>query len=494
MRFFISLIASIFAIIFFAVITFATSENISRPACPNFIIILVDDLGYADIGCYANSVVPKNAAANSSFHETLHIDSLAANGIRFTRGYAAGAVCSPTRAALQTGLNPARLGVTDWIRAKFQPQQNPTEYVTIPDSPISCPPVPTFLDPNAQTSLATILQRAGYATGHIGKWHLGREEQTPQHFGYGSNFAGCDLGQPPSYFDPYESTTPNYVISAESLPRRQTGEYLTDREADEAVAFIKRHRDQPFFLHLAHYAVHTPLQAKPEYVDYFKSKNPALSPQKITYAAMIRSVDDAVGKIVATLHAENLYDNTFIIFTSDNGGVENLANNAPLRSGKRSPYEGGIRVPYILAGGIVPHWRHGATCNYPIITQDIAPTLLELAAIKTPNNFDGRSFASQLAEEIEYAPRPLLWHFPHFSPERADKLPPYTVFQFGDEKLIRFYATNANYPQQYEFYNLANDPSEKQNIFSAETANRIAQLEELMNAELERLNAKMPRR
>ncbi|MGL4941837.1 MAG: sulfatase [Thermoguttaceae bacterium] len=456
----------------------------------NVVVVLVDDLGHADLGC-----------CGSTFFETPHIDALAASGLRFTSGYAACAVCSPTRAALQTGLNPARLGLTDWIRGRFQggiirDGRNPTEYVVTPNATIACPPNPLFLDPNAQRSLASLFHEAGYVTGHIGKWHLGQEEQTPQHFGYDTNVAGCDLGQPPSYFDPYESdpARTDYVIPAAVLSRRVKGEYLTDREGDEAVAFVKRNRNAPFFLHLAHYAVHTPLQAKEADIAEFRDKNKQnTSPQKnAVYAAMIRSVDDSLGKLVAALRDENLLDRTVIVFTSDNGGLLGSTSNAPLRSGKGFPYEGGIRVPWIIAGAAIPASERGTTRDVPIVTHDLAPTLLELADVKHNVAFDGVSFAPLLRGDVPMPPRLLVWHYPHYRFEQANDLPPYTILRDGSQKLIRFYATNEKYPNRYELYDLEADPAETKNIAAA-SRDTVTALEQKMDAELVRFGARMPR-
>ncbi len=303
----------------------------------NFIIILVDDLGWTDLTCQG-----------SKYYETPHVDRLAAQGMRFTDGYAACAVCSPTRAAVQTGRYPGRVGVTDWIRSKFQngiippDGKNPTEYVG-GKRPLLCPPNPLFMELDEFT-LAEALKPAGYVSCHIGKWHLGQIDQFPEKQGYDENYGGCDLGQPPNYFDPYQSKREFYQIP--NLPPRRTGEYLTDREADEAVGFIRRNKDQPFFLNMDHYCVHTPLQAKKDVTDKYNAK-PKTNQKNPVYAAMVESVDDSTGRIMAVLDELKLTDRTVVIFTSDNGGLMGPTNNAPLRSGKGFPCAGGIRVPLI---------------------------------------------------------------------------------------------------------------------------------------------------
>ncbi|MFB0525620.1 MAG: sulfatase, partial [Phycisphaerae bacterium] len=291
----------------------------------NFVLILIDDLGWMDTGCYG-----------SEFYETPNIDRLAAEGMRFTDGYAACAVCSPTRAAVMTGRYPARTGVTDWIHfrdfrgSRTNPnQKNPTEYVGDKNRKLLCPPNPFWMELE-EITIAETLKPAGYTSCHVGKWHLGPDAWYPDKQGFDFNIAGCDYGQPPSYFDPYFRNGQGYIPT---LPPRRQGEYLTDREADEAVRFIRRHKDKPFFLYLAHYAVHTPIQAKEELTEKYKNK-PRYGQKNPTYAAMVESVDDAMGKIMSVLDELDLAERTVIFFTSDNGGLMNVTNNAPLRAGK----------------------------------------------------------------------------------------------------------------------------------------------------------------
>jgi len=299
---------------------------------PNFVLVLVDDLGWTDLGCQG-----------SRYYETPNIDRLARQGMRFTSAYAACAVCSPTRAAVQTGRYPARVGVTDWIRARFQggiigpDGKNPTGYAGSSSRRLLCPKNALFMELDELT-IAEALKPAGYVTCHIGKWHLGQQAHFPEKQGYDFNFGGCDLGQPPSYFDPYKSKRAYYEIP--NLPPRRPGEYLTDREADEAVSFIRAHREQPFFLNLCHYCVHTPLMGKKDVVAKYQSK-PKTNHNNPVYAAMVESVDDCMGRILQTLDETGLAAQTLVIFTSDNGGLLGPTDNAPLRAGKGCPYEGG---------------------------------------------------------------------------------------------------------------------------------------------------------
>ncbi|MEK6247284.1 MAG: sulfatase-like hydrolase/transferase, partial [Planctomycetales bacterium] len=287
---------------------------------PNFIVVLVDDLGWTDLGCYG-----------SKYYETPFIDQLAEEGMRLTNAYAACAVCSPTRAALLTGRYPARHGITDWMRPKIwggtipKDGKNPSGFDN-PGLKLLTPKNHLWMELNELT-FAEILRKAGYATCHIGKWHLGAEDWYPDKQGFNHNLGGNDYGQPPRYFYPYGRQ------DAPAMPGLETGtegEYLTDREAAEAVTFIRDNQDKPFLLYLAHYAVHTPIQAKPELTSKFEAKEKA-GQKSAEYASMIASVDESMGRILATLDELDLSDNTIIMLTSDNGGLLNYTNNTPLR-------------------------------------------------------------------------------------------------------------------------------------------------------------------
>ncbi|MCH9021932.1 MAG: sulfatase-like hydrolase/transferase, partial [Planctomycetes bacterium] len=341
---------------------------------PNVVFFLIDDLGWTDAGCYG-----------SRYFETPHIDQLAKDGMRFTDGYAACAVCSPTRAAVMTGRYPARLGVTDWIRASFQGSQipadgkNPSGYVGGKNRKVLCPKNALWMELE-EITIAEVLKKADYTTCYIGKWHLGFEDWYPDKQGFDYNIGGCDYGHPPSYFDPYERKD---GLGIPTLSPRKEGEYLTDREADEACRFIREHSDVPFFLYVAHYAVHTPIQGKKELIEKYKAKPPT-NQKNPTYAAMVESVDDSVGKIMKTLDELQLRENTVVIFTSDNGGLMGPTHNAPLRAGKGHPYEGGIREPLIV------RWPRmveaGTTCSEPVTSVDYFPTLCEITGVKQPSD------------------------------------------------------------------------------------------------------------
>ncbi len=311
------------------------------PAKPNIVLIFVDDLGWADLSSYG-----------STYYETPNLDKLAAGGVKFTDAYAAAAICSPSRSALMTGKYPARTGITDWIRASFQNAEaqydgkNKKEYERDLTQKLKVPPIPFEL-PLSEKTTAEYLKEQGYFTAFIGKWHLGTEAFYPEKQGFDVNIGGCDFGQPPSYFDPYANAS---VKGIPTLPARKAGEYLTDREGDEVIDLIRAHKDGPFFINYAPYTVHTPLGGKPEKVAKYKAKAPSQGQQNPVYAAMIESLDENVGRIVAELKAQNLLENTLIVFTSDNGGLlggaqNPITTNPPFRSGKGFPYEGGTGYP-----------------------------------------------------------------------------------------------------------------------------------------------------
>jgi arylsulfatase A-like enzyme len=448
----------------------------------NVVFVLVDDLGWTDLTCQG-----------SEFYATPNIDRLAASGIRFTDAYAACAVCSPTRAAVMTGRYPARTGVTDWIRAQFQrgrkgtPAKNPTEYVGGRNRKLLCPPNPFWLE-SEEVTLAEVLKKAGYATCHIGKWHLGDDAWFPQHQGFDENYGGCDYGQPPSYFDPY--TNKRLKQGIVHLKPRKKGEYLTDREADEAVGFIARHKDKPFFLYLAHYAVHTPIQAKKDLTDRYAKKREATvqkSKQKnAKYAAMVHSVDDAVGLVLAALEKHGVADQTMIVFTSDNGGLLGPTHNAPLRSGKGFPYEGGIRVPLIVRWpGVV---KPGSISKEPVTSVDYFPTILDALEVSRPPNreLDGVSLVGHLRSNgrSRMQKRAIFWHFPHY---RGRNVTPYSIIRDGDWKLIKRFEGPT-----FELFNLADDLSERNNLVSKKSQ-MVKRLDEQLMAHLKDVGARLPR-
>ncbi|UCD76676.1 MAG: sulfatase [Phycisphaerales bacterium] len=452
---------------------------------PNVILVLVDDLGWADLGCFG-----------SEFYETPNLDALAADGMRFTNAYAACAVCSPTRASIMTGRCPARVGIMDWIRPLHDPSKwteegirSQSEYVGGKDRRLLTPRVPRWME-REEITIAEILKGRGYATGFVGKWHLGPEGWFPEDQGFDFNAGGCALGHPPHYFDPYPpehqpSTFPN-------LPPREEGEYLTDRESDEAVGFIRRHADEPFFLYLCHYAVHSPIQAKQDLIDHYEAK-PKIEGDGQNYppyAAMVHSVDDAMGAILKTIEELGIADNTLIIFTGDNGGATHFraTDNRPLRSGKGRPYEGGIREPFIVRwpGRVKP----GTVSDVPISTIDLLPTICEAVGAEVPQDrpIDGLNLLPLMQGTGTIQREDLYWHFPHYWAGQFVR--PYSIIRSGDWKLIKHYETG-----KVELYNLGDDIGEKNDLATAmpEKATELAAKLAAWLAGVSEGGAKMPR-
>jgi arylsulfatase A-like enzyme len=417
---------------------------------PNVIVVLVDDMGWKDLSCQG-----------SEFYETPQIDQLAASGMRFTKAYSACTVCSPTRAAMMTGQYPARLHLTDWIAGHHRPHAKLQ------------PPDWTKHLPLEVVTVAERLKAHGYATASIGKWHLGGKEQSPEDQGFDVNLGGTAKGQPPSYFSPYRIST---------LSDGPEGEYLTDREAAEAVAFIESHHDRPFFLYLPHHGVHTPLQAKPEVAAGYAAKRPGIPATLATYAAMVESVDDAMGKILDTLDRLGIRDRTAIFFTSDNGGQASITDMLPLRAGKGSAYEGGVRVPFIMSWPEVT--KPGSTSDVPVITPDIPATILDLtgAGIEPGQPIDGRSLSPLLRGDT-LAREALYWHYPHYHPGGAI---PHSAIRAGNWRLVHFYEDDRD-----ELYDLAADPGETTDV-ATERPEKTADLRRRLDTWLADVGGQLP--
>jgi arylsulfatase A-like enzyme len=419
-------------------------------ARPNVVVVLVDDMGWKDLSCQG-----------SDFYRTPHVDRLAASGMRFTSGYSACTVCSPTRAALLTGQYPARLHITDWIAGH--------------DRPFAKLKIPAWQKrlPLETVTVAERLKAAGYATASIGKWHLGAAGFSPREQGFDENVGGTDRGQPPSYFSPYRIPT---------LADGPPGEYLTDREAAEAVRFIREHRDRPFFLYLPHHCVHTPIQAKPEVAARYAGRLGEAGGKNAAYAAMVESVDDALGSILDTLDALGLRDRTAIFFTSDNGGLAQMTDNAPLRAGKGSAYEAGVRVPFLVSWPGVT--RPGTTSDVPVITPDIPATILDVTGVgpEPSQPLDGASLAAALRGG-GLDRDALYWHYPHYHPGGAT---PHSAIRSGDFRLVHFYEDGHS-----ELYNLRSDPGEAADLADADPV-RTAALEARLDSWLADVGAQLP--
>jgi arylsulfatase A len=413
----------------------AAQQNISRP---NVVFILMDDLGWADVGCYG-----------STFYKTPNIDRLATQGMRFTDAYAAASICSPTRASILTGKYPARLHLTDWL-----PGRNDR-----PDQMLSRPEFKQEL-PLQELVLPEVLRKLGYTSAAIGKWHLGGEGFLPQNQSFDLNIGGTSSGSPPGYFYPYAYKD----ITLPGLEKGKKGEYLTDRLTTEAERFIEAQQTKPFFLYLSHYAVHIPLAAKEELLKkYSGPQNSPGSQTNAIYAAMIESMDASVGRILQKLDDLRLAQNTIVIFMSDNGGLSvregpqtPATSNAPLRAGKGYLYEGGIRVPLIVRwpGAIQP----GAVCSVPVSSIDFFPTILQVAGTepKTYSPVDGSSLLPLFKGSNTLPRSDLFWHYPHYSNQGGK---PCGAIRSGDFKLIEFYEDG-----RWELYNLKEDQGEMRNL------------------------------
>jgi arylsulfatase A-like enzyme len=427
----------------------------------NVVIILADDLGWADLGCYG-----------STYHKTPNLDKLATQGVRFTEAYAACPVCSPSRVALLTGRYPQRFNLTDWLPGR--PDR--------PDQKMARPVINQQLPLEAVT-LAEALKSAGYATGHIGKWHLGGKGFEPEKQGFDLNIAGDHTGTCRSYFAPFQSKDGTFMPGLEKAPE---GEYLTDRLAAEADKFIEANRDRPFLLYLAHYAPHIPLRAKPDLIAKYKrgkhgeQGNPA-------YAAMLESLDDSVGRLLGTLDRLKLSERTMVIFTSDNGGLATLEGsdiastfNGPLREGKGYLYEGGIRVPLIV------RWPGVAKANFvspfPTSGIDLFPTILDACGVKSDAKPDGISLVPMLKGETPPKREALYWHYPHYANQGSR---PGGAVRAGDYKLIEFYDNGRR-----ELFDLKNDKSESRNL-SAEKPEMVKELSEKLDTWRKEVGAKM---
>ncbi|MCC6265305.1 MAG: sulfatase [Bryobacterales bacterium] len=442
------------------VVTAPRTGAAQKPATrhPNIVVLLVDDWGWTDLGAYG-----------STFYETPHLDKLAAEGVRFTNAYASCPVCSPSRAALLTGKVPPRVGITDWIPGRKQH----------PFSPILMPEDADHLALE-ETTIAEVLKPLGYATASIGKWHLGGEGFEPTRQGFDVNIAGTHRGSPPSYFAPYKAELPGIVDPPD-------GEFLTERLCREAEAFIETNRARPFFLYLSEFAVHTPLQAEKDVIEKYAAKANLLEYQHNgTYAAMVESVDDAVGRLRAKLALFGLEKDTVIFVTSDNGGLvyegksrTPVTFNRPLRAGKGHLYEGGVRVPLIVFDPKVKPRVE----DCPVAGIDFLPTIAAYAGASAPPGIDGISLRDLIRDGKRPAARELYWHYPHYSNQGGF---PGGSIREGDWKLIENYENGA-----LELYNLKTDLREEKNLTHEQGA-KARELHAKLKAWRERVGAKTP--
>ena len=434
-------------------------EELSKK--PNVLFILVDDLGWKDLGSYG-----------SSFYETPNIDLLARKSFRFTNAYSSSPVCSPTRASIMTGKHPSRIGITDWIT----PENPPSElWNKLRKNQKLVQPKNKNALPLEEFTMAEALNGAGYKTFYAGKWHLGDEGFFPQNQGFDINKGGHIKGSPPGgYYTPYNNP---------QLEDGPDGEYLTDRLTDESIAYIEKNKENPFFIYLAFYTVHTPIQPNKKYLEKFIQKRKLLKdslPNKIkenkgytiqnqynaSYASMVYALDQNVGRLMNKLKILKLLNNTLIIFTSDNGGLSTLIGDTvfgrdaptsvlPLRAGKGWAYEGGIRVPLIIKP---PNEFQPKTIDAPANSMDYYPTVLDYTGIplNPDQHTDGISLKPFLEGKTKVTHQQLFWDFPHY--HGSGWTPGRAMIQ-GAWKLIYFFEEDI-----YELYNLNEDVGEKNNL------------------------------
>ncbi len=472
---------------------FAAAEKSARP--PNVVIILADDMAWADVGCYG-----------AKFHETPSLDRLAAEGMRFTNGYAAHMSCSPSRAALLTGRYPARLKITAFIpgpkrSGKYLPAEMRMQL------------------PFEEVTLAEVLKEEGYSTLFVGKWHLGDKPYLPEKQGFDVNIGGNRSGAPGNYFWPYGRDKKRRGYHGTEVPglaeTGKKGEHLGDRLTTEALKLIKSNKDKPFFLYLPFYDVHTPIQAKADLIEKYRKKaklmglpeekkaqfkqdgtvargtKPGLSQNRArqeqnhpAYAAMVETLDTNVGRILDGLKQMDLEKNTIVIFSSDNGGYPPIASNLPFRGGKGWAFEGGVREPWLVKWPGVT--KAGSVCDVPVIFTDIFPTVLEMVGLplRPELHLDGVSITSLLKGEGEPVHDALFWHYPHYASYGCG---PYSAIREGDWTLIEWLED-----ESVDLFNLKEDIGEQNNLAEAHPE-KVERLRKKLHQWRKDVDANMPR-
>lgn len=446
------------------------------PAPPgplNVVLVQADDMGWHDLGAYGNR-----------FHETPNLDRMAAEGVRFTDGYAASPICSPSRAALMTGRSPAALRITEHFRGR-----PPVERWQRLVPPVQAPHLPLDV-----TTVAELAGAEGYVTAHVGKWHLGYDGQgsAPTDHGFDINVGGSGRGLPPTFFYPYLTGNPTEDLLGEPLDPDREGEYLTDRLTEEAVAFLEAHADTTFLLHLAYYAPHVPIEGPPDLVRKYQAKAASgdYGFENPEYAAMIEAIDRNVGELLAALDRLGLADETLVVFLSDNGGlsVEEVpafaahtpaTDNGPLRAGKGYLYEGGTRVPFIAWGPGV----RSATTGVPVTNMDLLPTVADWIGAPTPPGVEGTSLYGLLTTGAPPMRDELTWYFPHYSPQGTR---PARSIRVGDLKLLE----RLEHGELF-LYDLSEDPGETTNLADRRPED-VERLRARLDAALDAQDAQRP--
>jgi arylsulfatase A len=450
---------------------------VAKPiARPNIVLILADDLGWADLGSYG-----------ADLHETPHLDRLARQGVRFTQAYAM-SVCSPTRSAILTGKHAARLNFTIWREGSVG-----RDAEAIRSKNRLIPPATIHNLGSDETTIAELLRDSGYLTFHVGKWHLGDAANSPESQGFDLNLGGTHWGAPATFFWPFrgafgQSREFRYVPG---LGIGKEGQYLTDRFTDEALRLIDEAAGRPFFLNLWYHNPHTPIEGKPELTTKYQQRlKPGLNHQNPDYAAMIETLDENVGRLMAHLEKNGLAARTLFVFTSDNGGYVNqykgrqVTSNAPLRSGKGSLYEGGVRVPLIVSWPGVA--VRSAVIDQPVISMDLFRTFAEAAGVKGETGVDGLSLLPLLRNpQTRLERESLYFHYPHYYPTTS----PVSAVREGDWKLLEYFED-----LHIELYHLREDPGEKNDLAGSQPAQasrlrtRLHEWRRAVNAQLPSVN------
>ena len=448
----------------------------------NFLFILVDDLGWTDLGCYG-----------SKFYETPNCDRLAREGMRFTQAYAACPVCSPTRASIMTGVYPARLHTTDWFGA---PQPETAKDHWTRNKPMLPAPYEEKL-PLEQITIAEVLKSTGYKTFFAGKWHLGPEGFWPENQGFDINKGGWTAGGPwggKNYFSPYGNPR---------LDNGPGGEHLPARLARETIKFIEENKENKFFAYLSFYSVHTPLMTRNDLQEKYERKRDEMhliekwgieGDRKVrlvqnhaVYAGMVEAMDQAVGAVINKLDDLKLNSKTVVIFMSDNGGLSTSeghpTSNLPLRAGKGWLYEGGIREPMIIRwpNTVIP----GSICNTPVMSIDFYPTIIDIARVDRSKGqpVDGISLINLLTGEGKEKERPFFWHYPHYGNQGGS---PGAAIRYKDWKLIEFFEDN-----RVELYNIKEDIGETKDL-SVALPEKVNDLHKMLHEWQKDMNARFP--
>ncbi|UDQ96725.1 sulfatase [Lentisphaerota bacterium WC36G] len=432
---------------FFTIVAVSSLSSIAvAQNKPSIILINVDDLGYKDVGFNG-----------SKYYSTPNIDKLVSQGVIFNNGYAGAANCAPSRACLLTGLNTPKHKIFT-VNSSSRGKAKNRKIIPVKNNTILSEKFPT---------MASIFRDAGYKTINIGKFHVG---ENPLNYGFDCNIAGNHAGHPSSYFSPYKN---------KNLKDGKKGEHLPYRLTSEAINFIEKSKQQPYFLYLPYYSVHTPLQGKKELIEKYRKIGKIKSEKQLSYAAMIESLDDNIGRLTNYLQQQNLLDKTIIVFTGDNGSVYSFSPQKPLRAGKGTYYEGGIRVPFAIRW---PQGKIPANCrlNERVSQLDLLPTLARLANVKLENNkFDGIDVSSYIFNKKnnkEISERAIFFHFPIYlqctgkalngiskhmqSRDPLFRTRPGSVIIYNNYKLIKYYEDK----NDYELFDLKNDISEQHNL------------------------------